>query len=128
MLDVVEIKKLVESWVSPEVEDILAQLAPYAIVVGSAARGGHYNDIDLVVNAKGFKIAKEILPPPLSSVFPGHIKTFETEPPIEVMKFWYGPDYNALCRKKLGKVQFGQTEMRSWATDPRDKSVGLKYA
>jgi hypothetical protein len=80
---------------------ILKALAPHAIVVGSAAKeSGPCKDIDLVVGAKGLQIAKKVFPPDWESAFIGNIKTFETNPPIEVFRHWYGPDYSTRQRKK----------------------------
>lgn len=80
--------------------DILRALAPHAILVGSAAHGwADYGDVDLVVGARGFRLAAKMLPEPRRSLFFGHWKTTGTEPAIEVMRYWFGPDYQALKRR-----------------------------
>lgn len=99
---------------------ILEALAPHAILVGSAARGDDYRDIDLVVGAKGLSLAKKVFPAGWESAFLGSITTFETEPAIEVFRWWHGPDYAALKRRKdLVKRTIMGVEFRAWPKDTR---------
>jgi|SRR5581483_8117761 len=81
-------------------ESILRELAPHAILVGSAVHGDRYGDIDLVVSARGLEIARRILPGPLSSEMIGNLSTDTTDVPIETFRFWYGPSYRSLCQRK----------------------------
>ena len=98
------------------VKQILEQLNPYCIVVGSAAKGELYKDIDMVIFEKGLKLALKIFPPNWHSALVGNIKTFNTEVPIEVFTWCYGPDYNALRRRKdLAEVELFGIKMRAWA-------------
>lgn len=106
--------------------DILAMLADEAIVVGSAVNGRDYNDIDLVVSAKGLAIAKKILPD-AESCFPGHIKTFETDTPIECFRYWYGPGYSDLKKRKLGSVILCGIKLRAWGGRTEKKHHFTEY-
>ena len=101
------------------VHDILTLLAPVSILVGSASRSEAYNDIDLIVGKRGLDLAKTVLPC-WESVFPGHVGTRATTPPIECMRFWYGPDYSALQRRKalIQRTLYGVT-LRAWPIDTR---------
>src|SRR3954464_4228228 len=92
--------------------DILKRLAPHAVVVGSAARGDTYGDVDMVVSDRGLKLAKKLFPEGWESVFIGHIKTFQTEPPLEVMQYWYGPSYRMLTHKRLARRDIEGVSMR----------------
>lgn len=95
--------------------EILAALAPHAILVGSASVSDRYGDIDLVVSAKGLAIARRILPEP-TSVFPGHLASDATEVPIEVFRVWYGPMYHRLCRRtrELTERSLCGATLRAW--------------
>jgi len=106
-------------------DDILRQLAPHAILVGSAARSDVYNDIDLLVNKNGLDLARKLFPKGWSSAFMGNLKTFDTAPPIEVFVHWYGPSYAALMRRKTELVarKIGGVKLRAWPTETKPKSV-----
>lgn len=94
--------------------EILEKLSKYAIVVGSAARCGTFNDIDLVVSEKGLEVAKSLLDP-WDSCFPMAITSEALDPPIEVFVVWYGPSYAELRRsKELTTVMLYGTELRAW--------------
>lgn len=82
--------------------EILKQIEPHAILVGSASRSDSFNDIDLVVSQKGLDLAKKLFPN-WTSIFIGQVTTNAVEIQIEAMMYWYGPDYNHLCRRKLNK-------------------------
>jgi len=104
-----------------EIKEILQQLAPHSILVGSASYSPLFRDIDLVVSAKGLSVAKKIFPPNWVSGFIGSITTFETEPPIEVFRHWYGPDYHSLKRRKLPIVKLFDVEFRAWPDSAKIK-------
>ena len=94
--------------------DTLRNLSKYAIVVGSAARGDQYNDIDLVVSEKGLEVAKRLLDP-WDSCFPMAITSEALDPPIEVFCVWYGPSYSILRRStELTRVALYGVELRAW--------------
>src|SRR5688572_13510003 len=82
--------------------EILAELAPHAILVGSASRRplDECNDIDLLISQRGLQRAKKVIPQPWGSLFPGNIYSRVVEPSIEVFVYWYGPGYNTLKRRK----------------------------
>jgi hypothetical protein len=99
------------------IDDILKELSPHAILVGSAARGDEFVDIELVVSEKGLEIAKKILPN-WDSTHIGHVATHDTVVPIECMYWWYGPHYANLCRRKLARKSVLGIEFRSWPEEP----------
>lgn len=103
-------------------QDILKAIAPHAIVVGSAARGDAFNDIDLVVTAKGLALAAKLFPS-FESCFPGQITCFDTDVPIEVFRIWYGPSYVSLRpRKNLTTATLFGVEFRAWAGETRQEA------
>lgn len=104
-----------------DVRRMLQELSDHAILVGSAARGDEYNDIDLVVNEKGLSIAKDCFPAGWKSAFIGNIKTFATTPPIEVFTHWYGPDYRDLCRRRTEIIdrEILDIRLRAWPIETR---------
>ena len=102
--------------------EILAALAPHAILVGSASVSDRYGDIDLVVSAKGLKIAKRLFPAG-ESVFPGHWATDATTAPIEVFRTWYEPMYHRLYRRHrelTERTLYGVT-LRAWPIPTREE-------
>ncbi len=97
-----------------EHKEILQKLSKYAIVVGSAARGNQYRDIDLVVSERGLEVAKSLLDP-WDSCFPMAITSEALDPPIEVFCVWYGPSYSILRRStELTRVALYGVELRAW--------------
>lgn len=102
-----------------EHKEILQALTKYAIVVGSAARGDQYRDIDLVVSENGLGVAKALLDP-WDSCFPMAITSEALDPAIEVFCVWYGPSYADLRRSaELTTVTLYSVELRAWPTETR---------
>lgn len=102
-------------------EEILAELAPHAILVGSASRLplDCCGDIDLLVSKRGLQKAKKVLPKPHYSVFVGNIGTFETDYPLEVFVYWYGPGYSTVKRRKAIKtVNVLGVPFRAYSEEP----------
>ncbi len=99
---------------------ILSALAPHAILVGSTSVCNNYGDIDLVVSAKGLNIARRILPGRLSSEILGHLATDATEDAIECFRWWYGPSYRVLSRRKreLTPRTLHGVGLRAWCISP----------
>lgn len=111
-------KEFEMSQVSEHTKEILRQLAPYAIIVGSAARSPRFNDIDMVVNARGMKLAKQLFPH-WDSCYPGNVSTSYTSPPLETFMYWYGPSYDSLRRRKLARVSLFGVTFRAWPEETR---------
>lgn len=96
--------------------EILKQIEPYAILVGSASRSNSFNDIDLVVSQKGLDLAKKIFPK-WTSIFIGQVTTNDVEIQIEAMMYWYGPDYNHLCRRNLNRKELFGISFRTYSAN-----------
>jgi hypothetical protein len=101
------------------IRQILRALAPHAILVGSASRGDNYQDIDLVINERGLRTARSVLPGPLVSCYLGHLKTFQTQPPVEVMRYWQGPLYGELAHRRLVIREVSGVKLRAWPGETR---------
>lgn len=98
-----------------ELVAILEALRPHAVLVGSASRCGAYRDLDFVVSAKGFEVARKMFPEK-ESPFIGAWSTCATAVPLEAFRYWYGPDYPSLVRRKreLIDVEVHGVVFRAW--------------
>ena len=106
--------------------EVLALLAPHAILVGSASRSDKFRDIDLVVSHRRLEMEKRLLPKPWESAFPMNIKSFQLDVPIEVFRVWYGPSYSELSRGDLVTLNVLGVPLRAWPINTRPhKSVNV---
>lgn len=108
------------------VRKILRTLAPHSILVGSAAKRDSVGDIDLVVSRSGLAAAKRVMPGWTSMIF-GHVRV-ETEIPIEVFRYWYGPSYSELVRRKdLTQRRLCGVMFRAWPHHIDTRTKGQRH-
>lgn len=99
----------------PTTAEILADLAPYCVVVGSHGRGApNPRDIDLLYDQEHEETIRWLIRDHgvrFDSVLPGHWKLVEYD--IELLPFHEGPDY-AVCRAHAYAITVHRVEMLAY--------------